>query len=49
MGGGPELSQESLIHSSEDRLRLRTQSSGRVRLKLGVITRNFEKYGVETC
>ncbi|XP_011409625.1 PREDICTED: B9 domain-containing protein 2-like [Amphimedon queenslandica] len=48
MGGGPELSQESLVHSSEDRLRLRTESSGRVRLKLGIIIRNFEKFGVET-
>lgn len=48
MGGGPELAQESLVHSSEDRLRLRTESSGRVRLKLGIIIRNFEKFGVET-
>ena len=49
MGGGPELNQESLIYSSQDRLRLRTQASGTVILKLGIIMRNFEKYGVETC
>lgn len=49
MGGGPELTQESLVYSSEDRLRIATQASGKVVVKLGVITRNFEKYGVETC
>lgn len=49
MGGGPELNQETLIYSSQDRLRLRTQASGTVHLKLGIIMRNFEKYGVETC
>ena len=47
MGGGPELAKESLIYSSTDRHRLRTVASGTVHLNIGVITRNFEKFGVE--
>lgn len=30
-----------------DRLRLRTESMGRVHLRLNVLLRNFEKFGVE--
>ena len=47
LGGGPELCSESLIHSSQDRQRLRTEASGNVHLRVGVLLRNFEKFGVE--
>ena len=35
------------VHSSVDRERLRTTAMGTVVLDLGIITRDFEKYGVE--
>ncbi len=47
MGGGPELVKESLIYSSSDRHRLRTVASGTVHFNIGVVTRNFEKFGVQ--
>lgn len=34
------------MHSSKDRQRLRTQAMGVVHMQLGVILRNFEKFGV---
>ena len=49
MGGGPELTQESVVYSSRDRQRLRTEASGTVHIKLGVVLRNFEKFGVEVA
>ena len=47
MGGGPEVMQESLIYSSRDRQRLRTEAAGVVHINIGLITRNFERFGVE--
>jgi B9 domain-containing protein 2 len=47
LGGGPQLRNPDLIYSGSDRYHLRTQTMGRVHLQLGVITRNFEKYGIE--
>jgi B9 domain-containing protein 2 len=47
LGGGPELLSVDLIHSSEKRQRLRTESTGNVCIKIGVILRNFDKFGVE--
>ena len=49
MGGGPELTQDSIIYSSRDRQRIRTQASGTICLRLSVILRNFDKFGVEAC
>lgn len=49
MGGGPELTQDSIVYSSRDRQRVRTQASGTVHLRLSVILRNFDKFGVEAC
>lgn len=37
---------ESVIHSSKDRQRLRTEAMGTVYIQLGVILRNFERFGV---
>ena len=47
LGGGPELRNESIIHSSRDRQRLRTEATGTVHIRLGVLLRNFDKFGVE--
>ena len=47
MGGGPEVVKESLIYSSNDRHRLRTVAAGTVHFNVGLITKNFEKFGVE--
>ena len=47
MGGGPELTQDAVVYSSRDRQRLRTEASGTVHIKLGVVLRNFDKFGVE--
>ena len=41
------LRDDSLIHNSKDRQRLRTEAMGTVYIKIGVLLRNFEKYGVE--
>mmetsp|Transcript_18550 Transcript_18550/g.30508 ORF Transcript_18550/g.30508 Transcript_18550/m.30508 type:complete len:124 (-) Transcript_18550:336-707(-) len=46
IGGNPQLKNEELILSGADRFRLRTIASGTVHLRLGVILKNFEKYGV---
>lgn len=47
MGGGPELVQESVIYSSSNRYRLRTVAAGTVHFNVSLITRNFDKFGVE--
>lgn len=41
------LNDESVIHSSKDRQRLRTEAMGTVYIELGIMLRNFEKFGVE--
>jgi len=47
LGGGPQLKNPDLIYSGNDRYRLQTETMGVVHLELGVILRNFDKYGVE--
>lgn len=47
LGGSPELRNEAVVYSTQDRQRLRTEAMGTVHLRLGLILRNFEKYGVE--
>ncbi|XP_050699789.1 B9 domain-containing protein 2-like [Eriocheir sinensis] len=46
LGGGPQLLSTEFIHSPLERYRLSTVASGTVFLELGVILRDFEKYGV---
>ncbi|KAK3871506.1 hypothetical protein Pcinc_023348 [Petrolisthes cinctipes] len=46
LGGGPQLLSTEFIHSSLERYRLHTIAAGLVHLELGIILRNFEKYGV---
>ena len=47
LGGSPELRNVSTIHSSQERQRLRTEAMGNITVSLGIILRNFEKFGVE--
>ena len=47
LGGSPELCNEAVVYSTQDRQRLRTEATGTVHLRLGIILRNFEKFGVE--
>lgn len=47
VGGGPQLCDPNVIYSGTDRYRLQTIARGTVDLELGIILRNFEKFGVE--
>ena len=48
VGSGPQLLSEDVIASSSDRYRLQTIASGTVFLSLYVLTRNFNKFGIES-
>lgn len=48
LGGGPQLLSTEFIHSSLERYRLSTIASGTVHLDIGVILREFDKYGIAT-
>ncbi len=47
IGGGPQLVAPAIVHAGADRSRLRTASAGTVSLRLGVISRNLARFGVE--
>lgn len=47
IGGSHQLRNPDLYVSSTDRYRLTTTAMGKVRLRLGVVLRNFSKFGVE--
>jgi B9 domain-containing protein 2 len=47
LGGGPQLKNADLIYSGNDRYHLQTETMGVVHLEIGVILRNFDKYGIE--
>jgi B9 domain-containing protein 2 len=47
LGGGPQLKNPDLIYSGYDRYHLQTETMGVVHLEIGVILRNFDKYGIE--
>jgi len=48
IGGCPELVETDLIANPAERYRLKTIPSGSAFVELGIILRNFEKFGVET-
>jgi len=48
LGGGPQLSQNELVYSQDDRFRLCTETAGVVHIDVGVILKDFEDNGVET-
>lgn len=47
LGGGPQLKNPDLIYSGADRYKLHTIAMGNVHLQIGVILRNFDKFGIE--
>ncbi|CAF0823982.1 unnamed protein product [Didymodactylos carnosus] len=47
IGGSSQLKNPDLVSSSSELYKLRTISMGKVHLRLHVIVRNFDKYGVE--
>lgn len=47
LGGNPELKDEASIYTTQDRQNLRTQAMGNIELRLNIILRNFDKFGVE--
>ncbi|XP_055105923.1 B9 domain-containing protein 2 [Symphalangus syndactylus] len=47
VGGGPQLLHGDTIYSGADRYRLHTAAGGTVHLEIGLLLRNFDRYGVE--
>lgn len=48
IGGGVELADaERIQNGSVDRSRLRTEATGKVHLEIGLIFRDFKKFGIE--
>lgn len=47
VGGSLQLRSPDLAHMSSELYRLKTESMGKVKIRINVILRNFEKYGVE--
>src|SRR5699024_3535628 len=43
-----QLTDESLIYSSEQRYNLQTETMGDIHLELSVVLKDFDKFGVET-
>ena len=48
IGGGPQLRNPDLIYSGADRYHLKTMAMGNVHIHVGVMLRNFDKYGIES-
>ena len=48
VGSGPQLINDDVIASGSDRYRLQTIASGTVYLSLFLVTRNFNKFGIES-
>lgn len=47
VGGTPSLRNSDSVYSGFDRYKLSTRAMGKVHIKLSLIFRNFEKYGIE--
>jgi B9 domain-containing protein 2 len=47
IGGSMQLKNPDIAHSASELYRLKTVSMGKVHLRLNLIFRNFDKYGVE--
>lgn len=48
LGGGPQLRMPDLVYSGTDRYKLQTVTAGIVHIEIGIVLRNFRKYGIET-
>lgn len=47
LGGSPQLKYPDLVYSVNERYKLRTETMGVVKFEIGVILRNFDKFGLE--
>ena len=47
VGGSAQLRNPDLVYSGADRYKLHTKAMGKVHLRLNVILRHFDKYGIE--
>ena len=47
IGGGLELTDIERTQSGKDRFRLKTVATGTVHLELGLVFRDFKKFGIE--
>ncbi|XP_018898557.2 B9 domain-containing protein 2 [Bemisia tabaci] len=47
LGGGAQLRMPDVVYTGLDRYKLQTEAMGIVHIELGLVLRNFEKYGVE--
>lgn len=47
LGGSLQLKNIDVIYTGNDRYHLQTETMGKVHLELGVLLRNFHKYGIE--
>jgi len=47
VGGGIQLRNPDLAYGTNNRFRLNSEAMGTVHLQLGLIMRNFDKYGIE--
>lgn len=47
IGGGIELTDAERIQNGADRSRLKTEAAGKVHLEIGLIFRDFKKFGIE--
>ena len=47
LGGAAELRNPDVVYSGSQRYKLTTVATGKVHLQLGIILRNFDKYGIE--
>ena len=48
LGGVPTLKHKEVIASPVDRFRLQTEPTGEVHVRVGVITKDFMRYGVSS-
>lgn len=47
IGGGIELNDIERVQSGADRSGLKTETTGKVHLEIGLIFRDFKKFGIE--
>lgn len=47
VGGGPQLTSPDLVYTGAERQNLRTVAMGSVHLRLHVLLRNFDRFGIE--
>ena len=47
LGGASQLRKTDVVYTGADRYNLQTAAMGKVHFNLGIVLRNFDKFGVE--